>query len=411
MDPDRLKSLQIASEQKRRPAGALWGIFLGVGAIVAVVAFLAWPRASDAIRLGNKPAGMTKSPTKAVSSTNAASRLTASAPGRVEGSVLTVSGYIIPRERIELSPRFMGVVKWIGVKKGDRVTKGQVLVRLDDAEQRARVAEADARVKSAEAAIVTAQIAEPESAARLAQADARVASARAGQSKAELDFDRATKLFRDEVETKQLEDDTRLRLETARAACREAEAALTAARLAPTEARARLESARATLREAAAARDLAQLFLDWTVIRSPVDGVVLEKLVDPDELVVPQSFGGGRGPSTALVGLADPSDLQVEIDLNESDLAKVFLKQKCRVSPEAYPDKSYDGFVAEVAPEASRQKGTLQIKVQILKPDRFLTPELSAKVDFLGTPPAESSPTNAPAKPGAQGATGSSAQR
>jgi len=39
--------------------------------------------------------------------------------------------------------------------------------------------------------------------------------------------------------------------------------------------------------------------------------------------------------------------------------------------------------VAEIAPEASRQKGTLQIKVQIRNPDKYLTPELSAKVDFL----------------------------
>jgi HlyD family secretion protein len=53
------------------------------------------------------------------------------------------------------------------------------------------------------------------------------------------------------------------------------------------------------------------------------------------------------------------------------------------VSPEAYPDKVYEGYVAEMAPEANRQKGTLQIKVQIVDPDRFLTPELSAKVDFL----------------------------
>jgi hypothetical protein len=73
----------------------------------------------------------------------------------------------------------------------------------------------------------------------------------------------------------------------------------------------------------------------------------------------------------------------VEIDLNEADLAKVFLHQKCKVSPEAYPDKSYAGSVAEIAPEANRQKGTLQVKVQILEPDRFLTPELSARVDFL----------------------------
>jgi HlyD family secretion protein len=75
--------------------------------------------------------------------------------------------------------------------------------------------------------------------------------------------------------------------------------------------------------------------------------------------------------------------LQVEIDLSESDVAKAFLGQECRVSPEAYPDRKYGGHVAEMAPEANRQKGTLQIKVQIHDPDRYLTPELSAKVDFL----------------------------
>jgi HlyD family secretion protein len=65
-------------------------------------------------------------------------------------------------------------------------------------------------------------------------------------------------------------------------------------------------------------------------------------------------------------------------------VAKAFLGQKCRVSPEAYPDRAYDGVVVEMAPEANRQKGTLQLKVQIKNPDRYLTPELSARVDFLG---------------------------
>ena len=66
----------------------------------------------------------------------------------------------------------------------------------------------------------------------------------------------------------------------------------------------------------------------------------------------------------------------------EADLAKVSLNQKCRVIPEAYPDHQYEGQVVEIAPEASRQKGTLQIKVRIHSPDRFLTPELTAKVVF-----------------------------
>jgi HlyD family secretion protein len=124
-------------------------------------------------------------------------------------------------------------------------------------------------------------------------------------------------------------------------------------------------------------------YIEWCTIRSPINGVVLEKLVDPNELVTPQSFGGTRGPSTALIAVADLHDLQVEVDLNEADVAKVTLGQKCRVTPEAYPDRSYEGVVAEKAPEANRQKGTLQVKVQIVNPDSYLTPELSAKVDFL----------------------------
>jgi len=137
------------------------------------------------------------------------------------------------------------------------------------------------------------------------------------------------------------------------------------------------------VKEAEGARDVAATYLDWCTIRSPINGVVLEKLVDPNELVTPQSFGGTRGPSTAFIAVADPKDLQVEIDMNEADLSKISLNQKCRVSPEAYQDKTYEGFVAEVAPEANRAKGTLQIKVQVVNPDKFLTPELSAKVEFL----------------------------
>jgi len=77
------------------------------------------------------------------------------------------------------------------------------------------------------------------------------------------------------------------------------------------------------LKEVEGAYDLAKTYVDWCVIRSPINGVVLEKLVDPNELVTPQSFGGGRGPSTAFLAVADLNDLQVEIDLNEADVASL----------------------------------------------------------------------------------------
>ncbi|MEI6085693.1 MAG: efflux RND transporter periplasmic adaptor subunit [Verrucomicrobiota bacterium] len=260
----------------------------------------------------NKPAAVAPTPT---------------GPVKAGDAVLTVSGYIIPRARIEISPRFQGTVKTINVKKGDHVTKGDILVQLDDSEFRARQLEIEGVV----------------------------ALAVANLTNAELNLKRQIELSKSNVDSERARDEAQ---------------------------RAR-DAAAAGLTTAQGQVALAKTYLDWCTIRSPITGTVLEKLVDPDELVVPQSFGGTRGPSTALVSLADLTDLQVEIDLNEADLSKIHIKQRCRISPEAYMDKKYTGYVTEIAPEANRSKGTLQVKVQIENPNEFLTPELTAKVEFL----------------------------
>jgi HlyD family secretion protein len=333
MNTDKLKALQIAPEAKSRPQGAVWIIVIVVLLVLlGAVAFIQ-PWAKDKREIADHSAGAGN-----FVATNIASALStseksaqknspASTAAASSDSVLTVSGYIVNRERIEISPRFLGVVKWIGVKKGDAVTNGQVVVQLDDAEFRARLLEAQGQLSNAKAAV----------------------------ERDELNYQRVTNLISNKVESQQAEDNARLAL----------------------------AADRASLQAAQGAYELARTYVDWCVIRSPINGVVLEKLVNPDELVMPQSFGGGRGPSTALLAVADLKDLQVEIDVNEADLSKISLNQKCRVSPEAYPDKTYAGTVTEIAPEADRAKGTLQIKVQILNPDKYLTPQLSAKVDFL----------------------------
>jgi HlyD family secretion protein len=333
MTSDKLQSLRIPSEAKDRSQKAVWVIFILVGLAAAIALFYAWPRKSDTVRTNADQSALaarlkTNAPVASAALATASATKPAPAPEIAPGaSLLTVSGYIITRERIELSPRFMGTVNWIGVKKGDVVTNGQVVVLLDDAEYRARSHETEGRL----------------------------ASARAALEKAQVQYERVKALATASIESKQAEDDMRLNVEAAKATVKEIEGSL----------------------------QWINTYIDWCTIRSPINGVVLEKLVDPNELVTPQSFGGTRGPSTALIAVADLKDLQVEIDLNEADVAKVYLNQKCKITPEAYPDRTYDGSVAEKAPEANRQKGTLQVKVQILNPDQYLTPELSAKVDFL----------------------------
>ncbi len=312
MIPERLEKLRIPDRE--RPSRSRFPFLVaGAIAILAVVAAaVAWPRKEDSRRIVGKAPEAT-SPTPS--------------PEKSGGALLTTSGYIINRERIELSPRFSGVVKWVGARKGDRVQRNQVVVLLEDSEQRARLAEAESRLARAESVH-------------------EIAATR---------MERFQRLREQRVESQQQLDD----------------------------AAAELRAAEAGVREASALVDLARTQLDWTVIRSPLDGVVLEKLADENELVSPQSFGGDSGPSTALLAIADPADLQVELDINEADLSKIRPGQPCRVSPEAFPERSYEGYVVEIAPEANRQKGTLQVKVQIKKPDKWLVPELSARVDFL----------------------------
>ena len=329
MKSDDLDKLRIPQGQRSSRGISAALIYGAVVLILLMAAWFAWPRASDATRLVSQTKPYQADET-------APSALPAAAPsaGAAGDVLLTTSGYIINRERIELSPRFVGIVRWIGVKKGDPVKKGQVVVLLDDSEQRARLTEAEGRLARAQASV---QI---------------------GRTR----YNRLNTLRQQRVESEQQVDDALAELNVAEAGLREAQGLL----------------------------EYARRQLDWTIIRSPIDGVVLEKLADENELVSPQSFGGDKGPSTALLAVADPKDLQVEIDLNEADLSKVWLTQPCRITPEAYPEHVYNGFVAEIAPEANRQKGTLQVKVQVKEPDRYLVPELSARVDFLGVSPPKS---------------------
>ena len=331
MNTEKLKGLQINPEVKHRPQRAFWSIMIVVAAVLLATIIFIKPWARDKRELAANGAEATN---KSISTGTDTTKPNADSPAQKNlrttastDSVLTVNGYIINRERIEISPRFLGVVKWISVKKGDAVTNGQVVVQLDDTEYRAQLRQAEGQLNNAKAAV----------------------------ERDDLNYKRVKNLIRTDIESKQNEDNARLAL----------------------------EADRASLQAAQGVYDLAQTYVDWCVIHSPINGVVLEKLVNPGELVMPQSFGGGRGPSTALLAVADLKDLQVEIDVNEADLSKISLNQKCHVSPEAYLEKNYTGYVAEIAPEADRAKGTLQIKVQIVNPDKYLTPQLSAKVDFL----------------------------
>jgi HlyD family secretion protein len=142
--------------------------------------------------------------------------------------------------------------------------------------------------------------------------------------------------------------------------------------------------------------DYAKAQLDATVIRAPVTGTILDRTAEKGELITAQfASAAAGGPQGSVVSLADLNDLQVELDIAQADFARLGPTQKAKVTTDAYPDKEYDGVIAQISPEANRQKATVQVKVQVQNPDKYpavqLRPEMNATVKFL----ANDAPKNA----------------
>jgi HlyD family secretion protein len=148
-----------------------------------------------------------------------------------------------------------------------------------------------------------------------------------------------------------------------------------------------IEYARAQVAQAQAAVEYAQTMLDSTLIRAPVTGTVLERLVEKGEMVSTMNLGGTGGVKASVASVADLNDLQAQLDINQNDFSRIAPAQQCSVTADAYPDRVYQGVVAEIAPEANRQKATIEVRVKILHPDAYLRPEMNAHVSFLA--PAE----------------------
>jgi HlyD family secretion protein len=145
----------------------------------------------------------------------------------------------------------------------------------------------------------------------------------------------------------------------------------------------------AQLLEVKANLDYAKTQLSFTIITAPITGTILEKVAKKGEMVTTSNFGGSQGARSAAVTMADLTDLQVELDINEDDLPRITMGQNCEIRVDSYPNEAVRGVVDEIAPRADRQKATVQVKVKILEPPSFIRPEVNARVSFLRDAPVE----------------------
>jgi HlyD family secretion protein len=299
----------------------------------------------------------------------------ASAP---EGVVLNATGYIVAAHRIEVAAKVIGKVNWIGVDKGDHVTEGQVIVRLEDDEYQAQLLQARGQLANLQAKLDEANHgSRPE---EIAQALANLNSAKSDLDNARVSLERARNLVKELLTPQQSVDDAQARYDGAIHKVDSLEKAYELVRLGPRQEE--IASLRGAVDQARGALNYAETNLANTIIRAPITGTILDRDVEKGEFVT-TSFVGDRGAKGFVVSLADLNDLEVELDISQNDFAKLHSAQRGTVTTDAFPDRKYEGFIKEISPEANRQKATVQIKVKVVKPDGFLRPEMNASVAFL----------------------------
>jgi HlyD family secretion protein len=251
----------------------------------------------------------------------------ATAPGRVESR----------SQEVRIGASVAGRIAEVRVKPNDKVFPGELMIRLDDDEARARLAGAEAQValrerardeerrkgsadrRRAEDDVADAEREVAQAWARLDAVSGPTTSMRTGVDDAALSSARSA-LTRAQDQLRQRQDGLRSVRENA---------AL------PTRAEGELNAARADL-------TLAEAALQKTRIRAPFDGTVLQIRAKAGETVVPS-------PDQWLVLLADVSTLRVRAELDERDFSKVRVGQKVVVRANAFPDREFEGKVQSIA--------------------------------------------------------------
>ena len=260
-------------------------------------------------------------------------------------TALNASGYITPRRRATIAAKVTGRVTGIFFDEGTRVKEGQLLATLDDSDYRRALDAAKADRDAAQAAIADLEV---------------------QLRNALIELKRAQQLRDAGVQTQEALDN----------------ASTTADSL-----RAKIALAKEQVAAAVTRIGVAQQGVDNCVIRAPFPGIVVSKDAQVGEMVSPNSAGGGF-TRTGIATVVDMKSNEIEVDVNESYIARVKEGQMVKATLDAFPNDPYDAKVRTVIPTADRQKATVKVRITVLKLDDKILPDMGVKVAFLEKEPA-----------------------
>ena len=275
------------------------------------------------------------------------------------------TGTLAADVQTDVQPQTAGKVVAVGVDMGSAVSKGQMLVRLEDADYKLRMDQAVAQLDSAKAAVSQAeeklglrpgQKFDPE---RVAD----VSVARANFNLAESNFQRAQKLIESGDISRAEFDQRKSQLDALKQAY---ESAIAQAR----QNYAAVMVARTNVTNAQTQVDLARRTLSYTVVTAPIGGYVLERPVDVGTYV---------STTTKVATIVKPNPLWIRIDIPEQAVRQIRAGQSVSLSTTSWPDRTFSGRVVRISPNVSASSRTLPVEAEIdnrggaLKPGQFAT--------------------------------------
>ena len=251
--------------------------------------------------------------------------------------IVSATGTLNPVNTVQVGSQVSGTIQHLYADFNDRVKKGQVIAQMDPAIFKAKLAEADANLKSAEAARDKAQV---------------------GVLDAKREFERQQGLH-----NKKLVSDS----------------VLDAARFAYDSARVEHQVKTASIAQARAARDRERVNLDYTTIVAPIDGVVISRDVD-----VGQTVAASLQAPTLFTIAEDLTRMQVEGDVDEAFIGQVEDGQPVEFTVFAYPDRLFHGRVAQVRLQPKVEAGVVKYNciIEVDNADLALKPGMTATVSI-----------------------------
>lgn len=321
------------------------------------------------------------------------------------GQVREYVGTVESRNQVSLVPQIAGQLLEVNASVGDRVRRGQVLAVVEDPELDARLSQAQASVAVAQAAVQTAmanaraagesvrsrQQAVQQADAAIAESEAAIAKARSDLQLAETTLGRTRQLEERQLIASQELDQAvadaasaaadlslaQARLSSARSEKREAQLNVAAAREEQQAAEAQISSAQAQAEALIQAARAVAVRSDLSRLRSPIDGTVVSRQLDPGAYVSP-------GNQSVIMVLANTSDLRVAFDLSEADMGLVQPGQSVTVKFDALPEQPQTGVVAGLAGGLDPASRTVRVEVKLPTESGKIRPGMLGRLIVAG---------------------------